>query len=351
MPHDIIGEWDLVDTTKGRDAPLGRIAFLEQDGALVVRSADPEVTDRPARVDVDGWTLRFELLSAGSSRGNAHHAYELSMHGTEAFSGTRRRGLLPKTPITGRSVATPALDLEGSPAARQPEQLANRITIPGGVAEAKARAAEAAERASLAAAEAAAALAEAEAAAAMEAARRAAETAAAARAAVWTPMTEPIAAEQPPTPLVPQQPAPAQQSAAPTPRQDPLPPTALANLPAPATPPHAFIPSGASVAIDGPIPAHSPQTTVSDATAELPALSASGTHRLRITHGLTGGDRTALAAEVFPGLFVWGNSFLTPEHRLREVGWVATPIVTDETIEVDGLLLQYAALVRDSLAG
>lgn len=146
MISDIIGEWDVSVVDRGGEATAGRIAFLLHDGKVVVRDADPEAASRPARVEFDGETIRFELLSAASSRGNAHHNYEIRLQGGDGFTGTRRRGMLARVPISGRRVEQP----------------------------------------SLGAADAAAALAEAEAdvVAALEAARRAAERAAAVRAAV-----------------------------------------------------------------------------------------------------------------------------------------------------------------------
>lgn len=150
MIRDIIGEWDVVLPGK-EETPAGRIVFLLHDGRVVVKDADPESTSRPNRVDVDGDLIRFEFLSPGSSRGNTHHIYELRMQGADAFTGTRRRGMLARVPVSGTRVEV------------TPEAAADAAML---LAEA-----------------------EAEVVAALEAARRAAERAAAARAAV--PSAEP----------------------------------------------------------------------------------------------------------------------------------------------------------------
>lgn len=355
MTHDIIGEWELSDPSKaakGKEAALGSIVFLEQDGKVVVKSADPDVTDKPSRVEFEGDTIRFEMLSAGSSRGNSHQVYEISLHGPYAFGGTRRQGLLPKAPVTGQRIGEPAApvpaDAPETPTAATyatADLSTSVIAMPGSVAEAKAKAAEAAERASIAAAEAAAALAEAEAAAALEAARRAAENAAAARAAIQTPPTAPPAmtgqvpvAQPPVTAQVPQQPL-----ATPEPQFAPAP---LPMQPAPAepAPQSTFMPQATTGAVPAPI------TFESASGIEDTSTGAAGKRRLRITHWLTREDHTTLAAEAFPGVFVWGNSFVTTEQRLREVGWSVTPFATDETLEVDDLVYQHAAMVRDSFA-
>ncbi len=373
MTHDIVGEWDLNEVSKankGKDSFLGRIAFLEQGGKIVVKDADPESTDKPSRVDIDGDTIRFEILSGRSGRGNTNHTYEITMQGPYAFGGTRRQGLLQRTPITGQRVGDlPGAAPENVPAAATSyptgDLSSSLIAMPGSVAEAKAKAAEAAERAALAAAEAAAALAEAEAAAALEAARRAAENAAAARAAVHTeaqPMAAPAAEPPAPAPVaeapmpMPVAPALPQSFAPPAP---PAPPAAFAAPPAPPQPaqPWAFVPPVPPVepvpTATGSLPAASvpfdPRSAI-DAALEDSAAGSPAKWRLRVTHRLSSGDRTALAVEVFPGVFVWGNNFATSEQRLREVGWVATPIVTDETIEVDAQLINHAAMVRDSFA-
>ncbi|AYF99240.1 hypothetical protein [Protaetiibacter intestinalis] len=148
MTSDILGEWDLFLGESGRGGWAGRVEFFDNGSALAVRDADPEAQGRPARVDASGAVLRFELLSAGSSRGNAHHVYEIAFSGGDLLTGTRRRGLLTKAPFVGR-----------------------RVAVASGPA-------------SLADAEAAALAAEAEATAALEAARLAAAKVAAARAAV-----------------------------------------------------------------------------------------------------------------------------------------------------------------------
>lgn len=177
MIDDIIGEWDLTLGENGRGEHDGRIAFLAPEGRLLVRDADPEVRLAPSRVESADGTLRFELLAAGSSRGNAHYSYELRRAEDGTLRGTKRRGLLARTPLVATRVAaavtvgtTEATPL--SPVAADP------------LAEVRARAAAAAERANLAAAQAAAAAAEADAAEAFEAARQAAARVAAARAAV-----------------------------------------------------------------------------------------------------------------------------------------------------------------------
>ncbi len=357
MTHDIVGEWDLTEVAKGakgKDSHLGRIAFLEQGGKVVVMNADPEAADKPARVEIDGNTIRFEILSGRSGRGNTNHAYEITLRGHRAFDGTRRQGLLSKTPIIGQRVGdAPAVAPVEAPAAVAPSYAtgdlsASLIAMPGSVAEAKAKAAEAAERAALAAAEAAAAYAEADAAAALEAARRAAENAAAARAAVH--IQAPI----------PAPPAPAVQPPVMAPYSDgSVPPAVLANLPAPTQPaqpsaivppvaPMEYAPTATGAFPAAPVP-FSP-TSAFDAAFEDAAAGTPGKRQVRITHSLSREGRSTLAAELFPGVFVWGDSFVTTELRLREVGWVLTPIATDATIEVDDLLIEHAAMVRDSFA-
>lgn len=171
------------------------------------------------------------------------------------------------------------------------------------LAEAKAKAAEAAERAAVAAADAAAALAEVEAATAFEAARRAAETAASARAAATAAEVPLLAAASAPRP--------------------PVPAEVLALLPAPAVTP-AF-------------PAASVQAPPS-------------TRRVQVTHRLTCGDSMLLAVELLPGVFVWGESFPASEQRLREVGWTATPIASEATLEVEETQIQHAFTVHSALA-
>jgi hypothetical protein len=172
MAHDIIGDWEVTHVEKGASVVIGRITFSETDGRLVVTDSDPDEGGAVSRVEVEGETLRFEHLGGGSSRGTVRHVFEVVMQGPAEFAGTRRRGMLPRTPVTGQRVPDP-LD-----------------ALAGNLAGAKARAAEAAERAALAAAEAEAAFAEAEAAAALEAARRAAQKALAARAAATTQAAE-----------------------------------------------------------------------------------------------------------------------------------------------------------------
>lgn len=306
MNRDILGTWEITLTDKGRDASAGRITFRDHEGKLVVVDADPEVAGRPARVEVDGETVRFELLSPGSSRGSVHHSYEIVLQGPDAFAGTRRRGMLARVPVSAQRVLG-ALDV--APEAASGEPSTALVPISANVAEAKARAAEAAERASLAAAEAAAALAEVEAVTAMDAARRAAERATAARAA--------IAAEHAPASLAAD-------------AHRPVPQELLAELPAPTEPP-AFVP-----------------TTVVGASAGTTS-GGSRTRLLPVTHRLTHGDRTVLAAVAFPGVFVWGPSFAAPEDRLRAAGWTVTAISTDDVIEIDEPLLEHASSVRDSL--
>ncbi len=312
MIGDIIGEWDVTLVEKGKETPAGRIVFASHDGKVTVRDADPDAASRPARVDVEGETIRFEFLSAGSSRGNTHHNFELRMQGPDVFAGTRRRGMLAKTFVTGQrvGVAPGVLALTSGPV----QVTAGPDAAPDSLAAAKARAAEAAERASLAAAEAAAALAEAEAVAALEGARRAAERAAAARAATTRAVRTPVA------------------------------PEVLATLPAPTDPP-AFVPL-APVAQA----AQAEVVEAPDADVE-PSPHAPGRRLLGITHRLTYGDSAVLAAEAFPGVFVWGGTFAAPEQRLREAGWEIVAVDTDEAIEVDGLLIQHAAMIRDTVSG
>ena len=303
MNRDILGTWEITLTDKGKDASAGRITFHHHDGKVVVSDADPEAAGRPARVDFDGETIRFELLSPGSSRGNTHHTYEIVVHGQDGFAGTRRRGMLARVPVTGERVLGALTDLP-EVTAGDPSAL-----LQGNLAEAKARAAEAAERAALAAAEAAAALAEAEALTALDAARRAAEKATAARAAIPS--------------------RPAAEAISPTGYQA-VTPELLAELPAPTEPP-AFVPTVSAMAGSG-----------------APSAGAR-TRLLPITHRLTHGDRTVLAAVAFPGVFVWGGSFAAPEFRLRDAGWTVTAITSDDVLEIDESLFQHAASVRDSL--
>jgi len=326
MNPDIIGEWAVTLVEKGKETHAGRIVFAARDGRIWVTDADPDNAGRPARVDVDGETLRFEFLSAGSSRGNAHHNFELQLQGADVFAGTRRRGMLAKTFVTGQRVASGALALPaGSADAGAPDTAYDTL------AAAKARAAEAAERASLAAAEAAAALAEAEAVAALEGARRAAERAAAARAAA--------------TPAAPV--------------RIPVAPEVLATLPAPTDPP-AFVPLAPVQAGQAPereveFAGHEAEhdaghDAAHEAGVASPPPHAPGRRLLGITHRLTHGDSAVLAAEVFPSVFVWGGTFAAPEQRLREAGWEIVAVETGETIEVDGLLIQHAAMIRDSVS-
>ena len=108
MISDIIGEWDVSVADRGGDTLVGRIAFVLHDGKVVVKDADPEVTSRPARVEFDQELIRFEFLSPGSSRGNIHHSYEIRVQGADAFTGTRRRGMLARVPVSGQRVENPA---------------------------------------------------------------------------------------------------------------------------------------------------------------------------------------------------------------------------------------------------
>jgi len=165
MAHDIIGDWEVSLFDRSEPGPIARLTFFENDRGLAVTDSDPDEGGAVAHVELDGETLRFEHVSARSARGMTRHTFEIVLQGPSVFTGTRRRGMLARVPITGARVVDP-LD-----------------AIAGNLAEAKAKAADAAERAAMAAAEAAAALAEAEAAAALEAARRAAQKAVAARAA------------------------------------------------------------------------------------------------------------------------------------------------------------------------
>jgi len=172
MIDDILGEWDLILGESGRGDWDGRIAFLERDGRLLVQDADPESRSTPSRVEVTGTTLRFEMLSAGSSRGNAHHTFELTPAADGTLRGTRRRGLLARTPLVGvRAAGTDAA--VPSPGTSE-ESLLTAAVGSEALAEVRARAAAAAEHANLAAAQAAAAAAEAEAMEAIEVAPRAA---------------------------------------------------------------------------------------------------------------------------------------------------------------------------------
>ena len=165
MAHDIIGDWEVSLFDRNEPGPIARLTFFENERGLAVTDSDPDDGGAIAHVELDGETLRFEHVSSRSARGMTRHTFEIVLQGPSVFTGTRRRGMLARVPITGTRVVDP-LD-----------------AIAGNLAEAKAKAADAAERAAMAAAEAAAALAEAEAAAALEAARRAAQKAVAARAA------------------------------------------------------------------------------------------------------------------------------------------------------------------------
>ncbi|MFT4028419.1 MAG: hypothetical protein QM675_00955, partial [Protaetiibacter sp.] len=157
MINDILGEWDLFLGENGRGEWEGRLAFTQADGRLRVQDADPESATTPSRVEVTGGTLRFEMLSAGSSRGNAHHAFELALAEDGTLRGTRRRGLLARVPLVGRRVV-PA-DEASTPGASGPTQSAEPLlapdAAPDSLAAARARAVAAAERANLAAAQAA----------------------------------------------------------------------------------------------------------------------------------------------------------------------------------------------------
>lgn len=289
MISDIIGEWEVTVVDRGGEAFAGRIAFLLNDDKVVVRDADPEVTARPARVEIDGETIRFELLSAGSSRGSTHHNYELRMQGADEFAGTRRRGMLARVPIIGRRV----------------------------------------EVAPLAEADAFSALAQAEAevVAALEAARRAAERAAAARAAVPSaeasvqPTVPPVVLATLPAPTAP----PASVPVAVPPVVD-VPPAPVPPAPVPPAP-------------VAPVP-------VAPASAPAP-----GAGVLRISHRLTRGEIVVLAAEIHPQVYVWGGSYAAADPRLREAGWQIVEIDSDETTHVDETLIRHAATVRETVAG
>ncbi|WP_166867672.1 hypothetical protein [Salinibacterium sp. ZJ70] len=296
MIRDIIGEWDVSIVEKGTAQSVGRLSFRLAEGVLRVVATDPDAAGPAARVDVDGSTLRFELLAAGSSRGVTRHVYEVSLLSPSTFGGSRRRGMMARVPVTGQRVNA----------------------MPGGafgssLAEAKARAAEAAERATQAAAEAAAALAEVEAASALEAARRAAEKAASARAAALGSETPAVL----PTP--------------PSGRRA-VPPEVLAILPAP-TQPAAF---GSRVS--------------SDATV-VALTTASSVRRVRATHLLSCGETSLLAVEVHPGVFVWGESFPATAQRLREVGWTVVPVQSDQLIAIGETQLAQASTVARAVAG
>lgn len=177
MIRDIIGEWEVNLVEKGRQTSVARIEFVLTDDKVVVRDADPEAAGRPARVEFDGERIRFELLSGGSSRGSIHYVYEIRLNGDDTFDGTRRRGMLTKSPIAGQRVALVA-------------------PAPADAAAVLAKA-------------------EAEVVAALEVARRAAERAAAARAAVPTaeptvqPSVAPVVLATLPAPTAPPAPAPA----------------------------------------------------------------------------------------------------------------------------------------------
>lgn len=295
MIRDIIGEWDVSSVEKGKAQSVGRLSFRLAEGALQVVDTDPDAAGPLARVDVDGSTLRFELLAAGSSRGVTRHLYEISLLSSATFGGSRRRGMMARVAVTGQRVNAMPAGASGS-----------------SLAEAKARAAEAAERATQAAAEAAAALAEVEAASALEAARRAAERAASARATALG----------------------SGHAALPTPAsgQKAVPPEVLAILPAP-TQPAAF---------------GSP--TASDATAvALTAVPA--VRRVRATHLLSCGETSLLAVEVHPGVFVWGESFPATAQRLREVGWTVLPVQSDQLIAIGETQLAQATTVARAAAG
>ena len=288
MIRDIIGEWDLTLIEKGRETPAGRILFAERDGRVVVMDADPEAATRPARVDIDGDVMRFELLSAGSSRGSAHHFFEVRQLEADALVGTRRRGMLAKTQLTGHRVELSALE---------PADAAALL-----------------------------ALAEAEVAVALEAARRAAERAAAARAAVpsagstMQPTVAPVVLAALPAPTAP----PAQPAVTPAPvpeaRPEPVP-----------------------EAVSEPTPEAGPVPTVPVLAQEL------NDRTLRISHRLTRGEIVVLAAEIFPDVYVWGT-FAAAGPRLREAGWALDEVATDETIHVDDALLQHAFAVGQSVA-
>ncbi|MBO9579020.1 MAG: hypothetical protein J7480_09680, partial [Microbacteriaceae bacterium] len=204
--------------------------------------------------------------------------------------------------------------------------------------------------------------------------QRAAENAAAARAAVHSQATTveaatgavPVVAEQ----SAAQQPQAARHAAPSQIQQEPLSASLVANLPAPTVPPvqaaaQALVEAAAAgTPVQSAVPAEVSTATANLRAAAIPfdpssALAAArdeagqaapAMSRLRVTHRLTCGDRMALAAEVHPGVFMWGNSFLTSEQRLREVGWIATAIVSHETIEVTDDMLRQAAMVRDSFA-
>jgi len=71
---------------------------------------------------------------------------------------------------------------------------------------------------------------------------------------------------------------------------------------------------------------------------------------LRISHRLTRGEIVVLAAEIHPQVYVWGGSFAAADPRLREAGWQIVEIDTDETTEVDEVLIRHAATVRESVS-
>jgi hypothetical protein len=296
MIRDIIGEWEISIVERGKAQSVGRLSFRLAEGALQVVDSDPDAAGPPARVDVDGSTLRFELLAAGSSRGVTRHLYEIGLLNPGTFGGSRRRGMMARVPVTGQRVNAMPAGASG-----------------GSLAEAKARAAEAAERATQAAAEAAAALAEVEAASALEAARRAAERAASARATAFGPDA--------PTALP-----------TPEPGRRAVPAEVLAILPAPTQPP-AF------------------DSRVSGDATVVALTAASQVRRVRATHLLSCGDTSLLAVEVHPGVFVWGDSFPATAQRLREVGWMVVPVQSDQMIAIGETQLVQATTVARAAAG
>ncbi|QNO36532.1 hypothetical protein H4J02_08350 [Protaetiibacter sp. SSC-01] len=248
MIDDILGEWDLILGENGRGEWDGRIVFRLGEGRIVVADADPDASGRPSRVELAGDTVRFEMLSAGSSRGNVHHTFELTLTPDGTLRGTRRRGLLARTPLVGRRVVAET-------GAQAPEALGgdtHAASVPpesDALAEIRARAAAAAERARFAAAQAAAAAAEAEAAEALEFARQAAARVAAARAAV-NELGRPADAAAEPRTEVPSE--------------------VLAILPAPSQPP-VFAPAPGAAAPTAPVAPVSPAPVS-------PALLSPGEH-------------------------------------------------------------------------
>jgi len=83
----------------------------------------------------------------------------------------------------------------------------------------------------------------------------------------------------------------------------------------------------------------------------VPGANSARIHRLRVTHRIDFGGSTVSAVEVFPGVFLWGESYATSADRLRQVGWVATAVQTDEALDVDERRIVEAATLRDALAG